>query len=77
MNINQDFIAKMQDAARLLQSEGPMAATAAVQRALHGAAPGNMASPFAQQAPADNIVDINPSFNETAMAQASRASLVI
>lgn len=76
MNINQDFIAKMQDAARLLQSEGPMAATAAVQRALHGAAPGNMASPFAQQAPADNIVDINPGFNETAMAQASPRKLV-
>ena len=71
MNINQDFIAKMQDAARLLQTEGPMAATAAVQRALHGAAPANAASPFAHQAPVDKIVDINPAFAETAKAQAS------
>ena len=71
MNINQDFIAKMQDAARLLQTEGPMAATAAVQRALHGAAPANAASPFAHQAPVDNIVDINPAFNEAVNAQAS------
>jgi poly(hydroxyalkanoate) depolymerase family esterase len=76
MNINQDFIAKMQDAARLLQTEGPMAATAAVQRALHGAAPANAASPFAQPAPADNIVDINPAFNETARAQASPRKLI-
>jgi poly(hydroxyalkanoate) depolymerase family esterase len=66
MNINENFIAQMRDAARLLQTEGPMAATAAVQRALHGAAP-----PFAQPAAADNIVDINPAFAETARAQAA------
>ena len=76
MNIDKDFIAQMQDAARLLQTEGPMAATAAVQRALHGAAPGAMATPFAQQAPADNIIDINPAFAGTARAQASPRNVI-
>jgi len=76
MNIDKDFIAQMQDAARLLQTEGPMAATAAVQRALHGAAPGAMATPFAQPAPADNIIDINPAFAETAKAQASPRNVI-
>ncbi|SMP40701.1 extracellular catalytic domain type 1 short-chain-length polyhydroxyalkanoate depolymerase [Noviherbaspirillum suwonense] len=71
MNINENFIAQMRDAARLLQTEGPMAATAAVQRALHGAAPGGAASPFAQPAPADNVVDINPAFAETVKPQAA------
>jgi len=76
MKINEDFIAQMQDAARLLQTEGPMAATAAVQRALHGAAPDGMASPFAQQAPAENMVDINPAFAETAKTQASPRKVI-
>lgn len=71
MKINEDFLAQMRDAAQLLQTEGPMAATAAVQRALHGAAPGGTASPFAQQAPAENMVDINPAFADTVKAQAS------
>ncbi|HZW12635.1 MAG TPA: PHB depolymerase family esterase [Noviherbaspirillum sp.] len=38
MKINEGFLAQMREATRLLQSEGPMAATAAIQRALHGAA---------------------------------------
>jgi poly(hydroxyalkanoate) depolymerase family esterase len=71
MNINENFIAQMRDAARLLQSEGPMAATAAVQRALHGAAPDSAASPSAQPPAAEKMVDINPAFNETGMAQAA------
>lgn len=37
MNINEGFLAQMREATRLLQSEGPTAATAAIQRALHGA----------------------------------------
>ena len=37
MKINEGFLAQMREATRLLQSEGPMAATAAIQRALHGA----------------------------------------
>jgi poly(hydroxyalkanoate) depolymerase family esterase len=58
MKINENFIAQMRDAARLLQTEGPMAATAAVQRALHGTETGN-----APQAPAEPMVDINPVFS--------------
>ncbi|HJV76719.1 MAG TPA: PHB depolymerase family esterase [Noviherbaspirillum sp.] len=37
MKINEGFLAQMREATQLLQSEGPMAATAAIQRALHGA----------------------------------------
>lgn len=37
MKINEGFLAQMREATRLLQTEGPMAATAAIQRALHGA----------------------------------------
>jgi poly(hydroxyalkanoate) depolymerase family esterase len=74
MKINEDFIAQMQKAAQLLQTEGPMAATAAVQRALHGAAPDGAASPspFAYQTPPPaNVVDINPAFSGAGQAQAT------
>ena len=72
MKINEDFIAQMQKAAQLLQTEGPMAATAAVQRALHGAAPDSAASPFAYQTPPPaNVVDINPAFSGAGKAQAT------
>jgi len=37
MNIHEGFLAQMREATQLLQTEGPMAATAAIQRALHGA----------------------------------------
>jgi poly(hydroxyalkanoate) depolymerase family esterase len=75
MKINEDFIAQMQDAARLLQTEGPMAATAAVQRALHGATPDGAAAPFAYQTPPPNVVDINPAFTgTTAKAQPAPTS---
>lgn len=40
MKINEGFLAQMREATRLLQSEGPMAATAAIQRALHGTTEG-------------------------------------
>lgn len=36
MKFNQDFLARMHETTQLLQSEGPIAATAAIQRALHG-----------------------------------------
>ncbi len=36
MNANKDFLLKMREATALLQSTGPAAATAAIQRALHG-----------------------------------------
>lgn len=71
MKINEDFIAQMQNAARLLQTEGPMAATAAVQRALHGTTADSAAAPSAQPAPADRMVDINPAYAGTASAQAA------
>jgi poly(hydroxyalkanoate) depolymerase family esterase len=37
MKLDEGMMAQMREATRLLQSEGPMAATAAIQRALHGA----------------------------------------
>ncbi|RZI39987.1 PHB depolymerase family esterase [Herbaspirillum sp. HC18] len=37
MKIDEGFLAQMREATRILQNEGPMAATAAIQRALHGA----------------------------------------
>jgi poly(hydroxyalkanoate) depolymerase family esterase len=40
MKINEEFLAQMRAAAQLLQTEGPMAASAAVQRALQGASAG-------------------------------------
>jgi len=64
MKIDEQFIAQMQNAAQLLQTEGPMAATAAIQRALHGAAMPDMASsPFVRPSPPDGpevLIDINP-----------------
>lgn len=44
MKINEGFLAQMREATQLLQSEGPMAATAAIQRALHGASTSDGAS---------------------------------
>ncbi|MGH8807523.1 MAG: PHB depolymerase esterase, partial [Noviherbaspirillum sp.] len=38
MKIHDGFLAKMREATQLLQTEGPMAATAAIQRALRGGA---------------------------------------
>ena len=60
MKINEQFLAQMRDAAQLLQTEGPMAATAAVQRALKGSAADSPSAPFAKASPADAMIDINP-----------------
>jgi poly(hydroxyalkanoate) depolymerase family esterase len=66
MKIDQGFLAQMREATQILQSEGPMAATAAIQRALHGA---NAADTTAAQPDADwsrflpkapELRDINP-----------------
>jgi poly(hydroxyalkanoate) depolymerase family esterase len=55
MKLNEDFLAQMREATRLLQSSGPMAATEAIQRALHGGAGAQ------QDAPASpGSSDINP-----------------
>ncbi|TFW07397.1 PHB depolymerase family esterase [Oxalobacteraceae bacterium OM1] len=56
MNIDEGFLARMREATRILQDEGPMAATAAIQRALHGTAPADTTV-----APQDaELRDINP-----------------
>jgi poly(hydroxyalkanoate) depolymerase family esterase len=36
MNFNEGFLAQMREATQMLQTEGPVAATAAIQRVLHG-----------------------------------------
>lgn len=61
MNINQQFLAQMQEAAQLLQTEGPMAATAAIQRALNGGATPDApsAAPSGPGKP-EVLIDINP-----------------
>jgi poly(hydroxyalkanoate) depolymerase family esterase len=63
MKLDEGLMAQMREATRILQSEGPMAATAAIQRALHGAngsTDTNNAYPgsFAQATP--ELRDINP-----------------
>ena len=64
MKINEGFLAQMREATQLLQTEGPMAATAAIQRALHGATAdaGTAQQPdwtaYLPQAP--ELHDINP-----------------
>jgi poly(hydroxyalkanoate) depolymerase family esterase len=64
MKINESFLAQMREAAELLQTSGPMAATEAIQRALHGGsvpdadASASNASQFFTQQP--ELHDINP-----------------
>ncbi|MGE5621530.1 MAG: PHB depolymerase esterase, partial [Bacillota bacterium] len=64
MKIDEGFLAQMREATRILQSEGPMAATAAIQRALHGAGATDAAAAqpdwtrFLPKAP--ELRDINP-----------------
>lgn len=63
MKLDHDFLERMQEATRLLQTDGPAAATAAIQRALHGnTAPGAPASPMASsRMPAHaGMKDLNP-----------------
>lgn len=75
MKINEGFLAQMREATQLLQTEGPMAAIAAIQRALHGGAPQNGAAVqpdwtrFLPQAPV--MKDINPPFAGEAGADAN------
>jgi len=64
MNIHEGFLAQMREATQLLQTEGPMAATAAIQRALHGAGAEHTAAPqsdWAKSLPKQpEMQDINP-----------------
>ncbi|HEY0845275.1 MAG TPA: PHB depolymerase family esterase [Noviherbaspirillum sp.] len=63
MKINEGFLAQMREATRILQQDGPMAATAAIQRALHGASTEGSAAPqtdwtrFLPQMPAQGDID--------------------
>lgn len=66
MNINEGFLAQMREATQLLQTDGPMAATAAIQRALHGATVPDNAAPqpdwtkfLPQQPQTPELRDIN------------------
>lgn len=64
MKIDANFLAQMREATQILQSSGPMAATAAIQRALHDAGMPDIGMPSpdgtnAQPQPAV-LVDINP-----------------
>lgn len=65
MKFDEGFLAQMREATRILQSEGPMAATAAIQRALHGASATDTAAAQADWArflsKAPELHDINPS----------------
>ncbi len=64
MNFNASMFAKLREATSLLQAEGPMAATAAIQRALHGMPlPGasHSASAWTNPMQSPNVMhDINP-----------------
>src|SRR6478672_5819373 len=76
MNINQQFLAQMQEAAQLLQTEGPMAATAAIQRALNGGAtPAAPSTTPAGQGQPEVLIDINPVSAAGESPQPPRAGL--
>lgn len=68
MKINPDMLDKMREATSLLQKEGPVAATAAIQRALQGTSTADhsgTASPFAAQPGEPAMRDINPPASES------------
>ncbi|MFL6718670.1 MAG: alpha/beta hydrolase family esterase [Burkholderiaceae bacterium] len=76
MNINQQFLAQMQEAAQLLQTEGPMAATAAIQRALNGGAtPSSPNAATSDPKQPEVLVDINPVSAANETPQPPRAGL--
>jgi poly(hydroxyalkanoate) depolymerase family esterase len=64
VKLNDNFLAQMREATQLLQTSGPAAATAAIQRALHGTEAAGAATPDpATPAPIlqpGELVDINP-----------------
>jgi poly(hydroxyalkanoate) depolymerase family esterase len=72
MNFNADLLAKLRDATSLLQTEGPMAATAAIQRALHDMPMQGTSYPphaWANPMQSPNVIhDINPRTEEKARA---------
>lgn len=79
MKINEGFLAQMRDVMQVLKSDGPTAATAAIQRALQGGAPDTgarkpEAAPFQRQSP--EMRDINPPPPVTEKAAATAKDLL-
>jgi poly(hydroxyalkanoate) depolymerase family esterase len=64
MKLNENFLAQMREATQLLQTAGPAAATAAIQRALHGASMHGVDMPNpgrpVSTPQSDGLIDINP-----------------
>lgn len=61
MKLDQDFLARMREATQLLQTDGPAAATAAIQRALHGTSMSDtQATDTAAPTQSGTLIDINP-----------------
>ena len=59
MKINESFLAQMRETTHILQTSGPLAATAAIQRALAGAGMPTQDGGADEQAPV-TMVDLNP-----------------
>ncbi|RJF94977.1 alpha/beta hydrolase family esterase [Noviherbaspirillum saxi] len=65
MKIDEGFLARMREATQILQSAGPMAATEAIQRALHGMPASPESEPVSEEEatvtqPFDTAKNINP-----------------
>lgn len=79
MKFNADLFVKMREATRLLQKEGPVAATAAIQRALQGEATQAYAEPqpwAAKRQDPGVMRDINPPMNETEKPASHEAGIL-
>jgi poly(hydroxyalkanoate) depolymerase family esterase len=59
VKLNDDFLAQMREATQLLQSAGPAAATAAIQRALNGGTVRDAGAAPSGFAPQPEVIDIN------------------
>jgi poly(hydroxyalkanoate) depolymerase family esterase len=75
VKLNDNFLEQMREATQLLQTAGPAAATAAIQRALQGAkSPGDGMPPSEWSAwmpKSDGMIDINPPSETVAAAAAA------
>src|SRR5690242_2033427 len=83
MDVNQRFFAQMSEATRILQTSGPVAATAAIQRALQGA---SARTPAARKTNADGperllephlLVDMNPATADRAHTESESATDIL
>lgn len=74
MKLNDNFLAQMCEATRILQTSGPAAATAAIQRALSEAMPDTGTTgfePSGAEHPTEVLIDINPPARGNDAASAS------